>query len=121
VKTAAGSVAATKVRVIVSLLKDLGVLKEQRGALVRLLQSGISGGNLAAMAEDYRTRQSSDREKLERMMAYGQSAGCRWKLLLEYFGETAEWERCGVCDNCRHPLEEQVSPPTPRAEAADLG
>lgn len=61
------------------------------------------------MAGAYRKRQTSDREKLERMMAYGQSAACRWMLLLEYFGEAAGSERCGVCDNCVSPLEEQLS------------
>jgi ATP-dependent DNA helicase RecQ len=118
-KTAAEGVAATKVRVIISLLKDLGVVKELRGAYLRLLKSGLSGGNLAAMADEYRTRQSADREKLEQMMAYGQSAACRWAFLLAYFGEDAPGMRCGVCDNCRHPLEEQVSPPSERAKAAD--
>ena len=119
VKAATTSVAATKVRVIVALLKDLGIVKEQRGAQVRLLQTGLSGGRLAAMAEEYRVRQSADREKLERMMGYGQGAGCRWKLLLDYFGESADWEHCLTCDNCRHPLEEQVAPPIVRSQAAD--
>jgi ATP-dependent DNA helicase RecQ len=118
-KASVADVAPTKTRVIISLLKDLGVVKEQRGAHVRLLKEGISGGNLTAMAEEYRSRHASDREKLERMMGYGQSAACRWALLLEYFGEPAEGVRCGVCDNCRHPLEEQVSPPTERSKAAD--
>ena len=118
-KAAAADVAPTKSRVIISLLKDLGVVKEQRGALLRLLKSGISGGNLAAMAEEYRTRHSSDREKLERMMAYGQSAACRWALLLGYFAEADATLRCGVCDNCRNPLEEQVAPPSERSKAAD--
>jgi ATP-dependent DNA helicase RecQ len=119
-KSAAESVAATKVRVIVSLLKDLGIVKELRGAHLRLLKSGVSGGNLAAMADEYRTRQSSDRAKLERMMAYGQSATCRWAFLLDYFGEATDDMRCGTCDNCRHPLEEQVSPPSERSRAADI-
>ena len=118
VKAAVADVAPTKIRVIISLLKDLGVIKEQRGANVRLLKSGLSGGNLAAMADDYRTRHASDRDKLERMMAYGQSAACRWALLLDYFGEPGA-APCGICDNCRHPLEEQVSPPTERSKAAD--
>ena len=118
---AAAAVADTKFRVVVALLKDLGIVREQRGSMLKLLRSGISGGQLTAMADDYRTRQSADREKLDRMMAYGQSAACRWKLLLDYFGETVEWERCGVCDNCRHPLEEQVIPPGERVEAADNG
>ena len=118
-KAAIDSVASTKDRVIVSLLKDLGIVKELRGAQVRLLESGLSGGTLAAMADAYRVRQSSDREKLERMMAYGQSAACRWALLLDYFGEPAADVRCGVCDNCRHPLEEQGAPTSERSKAAD--
>jgi ATP-dependent DNA helicase RecQ len=119
VKAAVDEVAPTKARVIIALLKDLGVVTEQRGAHVRLLKSGISGGNLAAMAEEYGARHSSDREKLERMMAYGQSAACRWALLLEYFGEADPALRCGVCDNCRNPLEDQVAPPSERSRAAD--
>jgi ATP-dependent DNA helicase RecQ len=119
VKARAAAVAPTKVRVIVSLLKDLGVAKELRGARVRLLRADLSGGAIAAMAEAYRVRQTADREKLERMMAYGQGAGCRWRMLLDYFGEAVDWDRCGSCDNCRHPLEEQVAPPTVRSVAAD--
>jgi len=49
-----------------------------------------------------------EKEKLERMMAYGQSATCRWRLLHDYFEEEMEEERCGTCDNCVHPLEEQL-------------
>jgi superfamily II DNA helicase RecQ len=41
-------------------------------------------------------------------MAYGQSATCRWRLLHDYFEEEIEEERCGTCDNCVHPLEEQL-------------
>jgi ATP-dependent DNA helicase RecQ len=44
------------------------------------------------------------------MMRYGQSAGCRWVQLLEYFGESLE-ERCGTCDNCLNPLERQIARP----------
>jgi ATP-dependent DNA helicase RecQ len=111
VKEAASAVAATKVRVIASLLKDLGLLKEQRGAMLRLLERGVSAGRLAAMAEEYRARQSADRDRLERMMSYGQSAACRWKFLLDYFGEGPGFEACGICDTCRHPLEDQIMNP----------
>ncbi|MYM83425.1 RecQ family ATP-dependent DNA helicase [Duganella sp. FT50W] len=45
-----------------------------------------------------------DREKLERMISYAQSGFCRWKLLLDYFGDLAPgFERCCRCDNCRTP------------------
>jgi ATP-dependent DNA helicase RecQ len=119
VKDSIDGVAATKVRVVLALLKDLGVVKEQRGSKVTLLKPNLSGGALDEMATRYKTRHAADHEKLNRMMDYGQSARCRWKLLLEYFGEDAAWERCGTCDNCRHPLEEQISPPGEHFEAAD--
>ena len=56
-------------------------------------------------------RRESEREKLDRMIAYAQSAMCRWKLLLDYFGEGDGFDRCGACDNCRQPPEERYAPP----------
>ena len=105
----AGGVAATKVRVVIALLKALGIVAESRGAKLRLLRSALSGGVLDEMTEEYARRTSQDRQRLERMMGYGQSAACRWSLLLEYFGEQAAFERCGACDTCRNPLEAIVA------------
>jgi ATP-dependent DNA helicase RecQ len=105
------SVAPTKLRVIVSLLKQLGVVKEERGARLRLLRPNLPGGELEAMAERYQARTSGDRDRLDRMMGYGQSAACRWRLLLDYFGEQPASERCGTCDNCRQPLETLIEAP----------
>ena len=57
-------------------------------------------------------RRPAEREKLERMVAYAQSPACRWRLLLEYFGEAVDdLEKCGVCDNCVTPPEERYTPP----------
>ncbi|NYE60299.1 ATP-dependent DNA helicase RecQ [Duganella sp. 1224] len=45
-----------------------------------------------------------DREKLERMISYAQSGFCRWKLLLDYFGDPVPgFEKCCRCDNCLSP------------------
>nr|WP_315256705.1 ATP-dependent DNA helicase RecQ [uncultured Duganella sp.] len=45
-----------------------------------------------------------DREKLERMIGYAQSGFCRWKLLLDYFGDPVPgFEQCCRCDNCLSP------------------
>jgi ATP-dependent DNA helicase RecQ len=52
------------------------------------------------------------------MMQYGQSAKCRWQLLHDYFGEEMEEERCGNCDNCIHPLEEQIALPDRQSAVA---
>jgi ATP-dependent DNA helicase RecQ len=110
VKTASG-IAATKVRVVLSLFRDHDLTTQRRGGGVQLARAALSGGRIEAIAAAYQARQAADREKLETMMRYGQSARCRWKQVLEYFGETAEWEQCGTCDNCRHPLEEQIAAP----------
>jgi ATP-dependent DNA helicase RecQ len=40
------------------------------------------------------------RQQLEGMVAFGESAKCRRKLLLAYFGEESDYENCGGCDNC---------------------
>ncbi|ALD20720.1 DNA helicase RecQ [Hymenobacter sp. DG25A] len=40
--------------------------------------------------------------KLERMQQFAEAAGCRRKVLLNYFGETLA-EDCGNCDICRNP------------------
>ena len=104
----AEGVAVTRVRVVLSLLKDLGIAQVTSGGAARLLNHRLSRDNLAAVAADYRDRQATDRDKLEQMMRYGQSAGCRWAILLGYFGESSV-EPCGTCDNCRNPLEAQIA------------
>jgi ATP-dependent DNA helicase RecQ len=45
--------------------------------------------------------------KLDALVALAETAGCRRKLLLSYFGESPAGDNCGNCDNC-------VSPPKMR-------
>jgi ATP-dependent DNA helicase RecQ len=121
VQEAAPGVAKTKVRVALSLLKDAGIVRETRGLRFKLLRPEASPEEVERLAASSVERGEGDREKLERVMLYGQSAMCRWKLLHEYFGEPFEQEACGHCDNCLHPLEEQLGltkdEPKVRAEA----
>ena len=83
-------VALTKVRSIRSMMRELGTT------------------DVDVLAAEYAARQDADRTKLERMSQYAQSAACRWKLLLDNFGEAGDFERCGTCDNCVTPLEERL-------------
>jgi len=39
-------------------------------------------------------------------VSYAESAVCRRKVLLHYFGEKYKTENCGCCDNCLHPKKE---------------
>lgn len=105
------TVAARKVRVVLSLLKEIKLVKELRGSRFRLLRVGVGQAELEKLSRLSEEKAAKDREKLERMMQYGQSAACRWRLLHDYFGEEMEAERCGTCDNCKNPLEELLGIP----------
>ena len=54
------------------------------------------------VAAAYEQRADRDREALERMVFYAQTGLCRWRVLLEHFGEVPPFAdgRCGHCDNC---------------------
>lgn len=50
------------------------------------------------------TERDNSKLLLQEMASYADSAVCRRKQLLHYFGETYEKD-CGFCDNCVHPKE----------------
>jgi ATP-dependent DNA helicase RecQ len=105
----ASAVASTKVRSVLSMMKSVGLVRELRGSKFRLLDADVPTARLEQVAHEYTARQDADREKLERMASYAQSAMCRWKLLLDYFEEGTDFDRCGTCDNCVQPLEERLA------------
>ena len=113
IQAGASTVAKTKVRSILSIMKGLGLLRERRNSAF-VLARDIAVSNIEEVARQYTDRQQADRNKLERMALYAQSAACRWKLLLEYFGEADAFDRCGSCDNCVQPPEERLRPPSDR-------
>ncbi|XLZ70320.1 ATP-dependent DNA helicase RecQ [Massilia sp. SR12] len=87
------------------LLKEGGWLRQDRKLQYRVAGDVPRAIDLERAAEQYRAKQERDRAALKEMVAYAQSGYCRWKLLLDYFGDAAAGiTQCGTCDNC-------VSPP----------
>jgi ATP-dependent DNA helicase RecQ len=125
IQAAASTIAKTKARSVLSMMKELAVVRELRGAKYRLSTREVSSTTIQDVVAQYAARTTSDREKLERMALYAQSARCRWKELLEYFSEDDSFDRCGTCDNCIDPPEGRHAVPVnrerqeyvPRAEA----
>ena len=63
---------------------------------VELLRAGEP---LAIDESDLDARRERELAKVSLMMGYARAA-CRRRYLLEYFGQTAPWQRCGTCDQC---------------------
>jgi ATP-dependent DNA helicase RecQ len=77
-------------------------VREYRGgAWERIATTRLTSVDLSADLTDYEQRRIQDRAKLRAMINYCQSAQCRTRFILEYFGEDvdADW-RCGNCDAC---------------------
>ena len=102
-EAAAPNVAGNKLKVALKLLKDAGFVKQDRNFRYRLLNGQVQRADLRSLADEYGRKSEADREKLERMIFYAQTAFCRWKVLLEYFEGIEDFERCGTCDNCLNP------------------
>jgi ATP-dependent DNA helicase RecQ len=98
-------VAGNKLKVVLKLIKDAGYLRQDRNFRYRLVSADAEPDALKKLADEYGKKTESDREKLERMIFYAQTAFCRWKVLLEYFEEAEDFDRCGTCDNCLDPPE----------------
>jgi ATP-dependent DNA helicase RecQ len=72
------------------------------------VQDNADAKRLAELAKSYIVRSQADYEKLERMIFYAQTGLCRWRVLLDYFGDTATFDRCTFCDTCKHAAEQAV-------------
>ncbi len=98
-------------KVVLATMKDLEMVEETSPGEYRLLLGDLGAEALDTMADRYEKRSEGDRDRLRRMVLYAQTALCRWKAILEYFGEEFDWEHCGHCDNCSKPIRELATPP----------
>jgi ATP-dependent DNA helicase RecQ len=89
-----------KLQVASRLLRHRGVVAQARDGSLALTRAGLDADALDGLLLAYRQKRESDRAMLERMVFYGQTGRCRWKVLLDNFGEGEGFDACGGCDNC---------------------
>ena len=106
-------------KVCLKLLKDGKLLRQDRKLGYGLKAATANTPSYAQLEQIYIEKQERDRQSLEQMVAYAQSGFCRWKLLLDYFGDAGGFERCCTCDNCLSPPA--VSAPITLDESSPLG
>lgn len=93
-------VARRKARIVLTLMKRHGAVREYRGGEWERLIEDATTVPLHDELLDYESRREVDRAKLEAMVRYCRTAQCRTRQLLEYFGEEPDAAyRCGHCDN----------------------
>ena len=66
------------------------------------LQDLVTQLRFITASESGEDRKRVERAKLDALLGYCETAGCRRQRLLGYFGETLD-EACGNCDNCLEP------------------
>ncbi|APA89869.1 ATP-dependent DNA helicase (plasmid) [Paraburkholderia sprentiae WSM5005] len=105
-------VGRNKLAVALKMLTDSRHVSRDRLQRYRLREAGGDHGRdsgedsaIEAAVERYAQLATRDRDALQQMIDYAQTGGCRWRVMLEYFGDAQGFERCGTCDNCLNPLE----------------
>jgi len=113
-----------KARIVLTLLKRRGMVREHRGGEWERLAQDVTKTDLSRELHDYEERREMDRVKLEAMIRYCRTAQCRTRMVREYFGESPpEDYQCGHCDNdAGEPAElEPESAPGENAEPFSEG
>jgi ATP-dependent DNA helicase RecQ len=98
------AISKSKLTVVLSMMAELGIVSFSDSKEIIVLKPELGETELSEMALAYEARRQTDRDKLDSMVAYAQSALCRWQLIMQAFGDTlttGTGDRCGQCDNCR--------------------
>jgi ATP-dependent DNA helicase RecQ len=106
----AAEVPRRKARIVLTLVKRQGMVREHRGGDWERVASDVSRADLSRELIDYEERRARDRAKLESMVRYCRTAQCRTRLIREYFGETPPEDfRCGHCDSDGPPALDETA------------
>jgi ATP-dependent DNA helicase RecQ len=90
-----------KARIVFTLLKRHGMVREHRGGSWERVGERLTQVDLSHDLTDYEDRRAKDQDKLRSIIRFCQTAQCRTRVILEYFGEPVgpDW-RCNNCDGC---------------------
>ena len=90
-----------KVKIVLTLLKRHGLVREHRGNHWQRLRDNLTSVDLSADLTDYEERRARDQEQLRTIVQFCQTTECRTRYILEHFGEEVDpdWT-CGNCDAC---------------------
>jgi len=94
----------TKLKVILALLKKSGYIEPAGKSAYGLTEAVRKHRELVLSLANYETKKSYDQSKLAMMLQYAETASCRRRFILNYFGEDFETINCGACDNCLRAL-----------------
>jgi ATP-dependent DNA helicase RecQ len=73
---------------------------------VRLVDSRIKTSELKFDMEQVEQRKIHETNKLKEMINYVFYEDCKFKFLLNYFGQVSNKYKCGKCDNCKNSSED---------------
>ncbi len=109
----------TRLKVCLVLLTAHGIVKHEGHGRYRLLRPDMTRDELAREGRSYRERQEREQLRQKEMAEYAEDAPCRWRTLLDHFGDNAlRGEPCGHCDRCapeRFLVPEPAAHTTPAA------
>ena len=111
---------ATKLRVLLNLMRRQRWLDLDPGGHIQVRDGAAAMDGIEALLARYVEKSEQDQQRLEQVVSYAQTGGCRWRTLLEAFEETPALQRCGGCDNCRRMAAFEASAPAGDA-AGDAG
>jgi ATP-dependent DNA helicase RecQ len=81
-------------------LKSFDYVPPFRGKAIHMLARDVKFHELEIDFETLEKRRAEEYGKLDRVMAYARTPGCRQMEILNYFGDP-DAAPCGVCDNCQ--------------------
>ena len=92
-------VGAQRTRTVLSLLKDEQFVEEHEDNSFSLTDPPPDEKLLNDKAKQYEARRVADRQRLDALLEYVRTPGCRSQVILRYLGETNP-PLCERCDNC---------------------